>query len=182
MQYYYDYYEYLLIVDPSDCRSPSTMVDCSLCAMYLSRYYVCISSQQRRCGAPSATSATGSAVMSLQESRKATVICRLSTKGVTAWQWCQELYARFERKKSLTCNRIPETVRGVFTGSVRHRHKVRQSDFPDYQNQLVDCSALVVSEIIWQENQPYRYDKARLILPLLEFCFLKNRIMLVDLP
>jgi len=87
--YYYYYYEYLLIVDPSDCQSPSTMVDYSLCVMYLFRYYICLSSQQRRCGAPSATSATGSAVMSLQESREATVIYRLSTKEVTAWQWCQ---------------------------------------------------------------------------------------------
>jgi len=160
MQYYYYYYYYMLIIDPSDCQSPSTMVDYCSCAMYLSRYYVCLYWASREgCGAPSATSATGSAVISLQESRK--LLSPVDQRGgVTTWQWCQEFTPALQGK-SLTCNRIPETVRGVFTGSQQHR---RQSDTPDYQNQLVDCSALVVSEIIWLENQPYQYDKARLIL------------------
>jgi len=92
---------------------------------------------------------------------EATVACR--PRGVTAWQWCQEFMPALQGK-SLTCKKIPNTVRRVFTGPVWHRHWVRQSDTHDYQNQLIDCSALVVSEIIWLENQPYRYDKARLIL------------------
>jgi len=84
MQYYY-YYYIMLIIDPSDCQSPSTMVDYYSCAMYLSRCYVCLYRASREeCGAPSATSATGSAVMSLQESRKllSPVDCR--PRGVTA--------------------------------------------------------------------------------------------------
>jgi len=71
MQYYYYYYYIMLIVDPSDCQSPSTMVDYYLCAMCLSRCHVRLYRiSMEGCGAPSATSATGSAGMSLQESRK----------------------------------------------------------------------------------------------------------------
>jgi len=72
-------------------------------------------------GAPSATTATGSAVMSLQESSEA---CRHELtvdQGGDCVTVVPGINLPALQEKSLTCNRIPETVRGVFTGSVRHR-------------------------------------------------------------
>jgi len=89
----------MLIVDPSACQSPSMMVDYYLCAMCLSRCYVRLYRASREgCGAPSATSATGSAVMSLQESRK--LLSPVDQGGGDCVTVVPGIYARSARKMS----------------------------------------------------------------------------------